>query len=77
MNNVALVRQFYAPRDGVSNDIIGSSLRGRGEVSAGDDLDRQHLQHLGRLESWQSVECIQPVESIQLEEGVCSSGIAR
>ena len=45
----ALVRQFYAPRDGVSNpasvgshwsDIIGLSLRGgRGEDSAGDDLD--------------------------------------
>ena len=52
---MALVRHCYTPRDGVLNpvsakaefgwlvwsDIIGSPLCGRGEDSAGDNLDRR------------------------------------
>ena len=44
--------------------IIGSQLRGRGEDSAGDSLDRRRSQHLGRLESRFTG------ERIRLEEGV-------
>ena len=50
------------------SDVIGSSLRGRGEVSAG--LRSPHSQHLGRLESRHSV------ESTRLGEGAGFSGAA-